>query len=123
MILRPFLVLLRARNPWVRLRLMLEGWYVRFMALARFPARKKMCAARCFPPPYDDRPIGSCRRWVAISSNGSEGCQTLFEAHAALIAEESTARFPAPCVAGVGRLRIESVVPDQSFTRTSRQPR
>lgn len=123
MILRPFLVLLRARNPWVRLRLMLEGWYVRFMALARFPARKKMCAARCFPPPCDDRPIGSCRRWVAISSNGSEGCQTLFEGHAALIAAQLTPRFPGPCVAVVRRLRVESVVRDQSFTRTSRRPR
>lgn len=29
---RPFLVAMRARKPWVRLRLILLGWYVRFMA-------------------------------------------------------------------------------------------
>jgi hypothetical protein len=31
---RPFFVAMRARNPWVRLRLTLLGWYVRFMAAA-----------------------------------------------------------------------------------------
>jgi len=31
---RPFLVAMRARNPWVRLRFTLLGWYVRFMAVA-----------------------------------------------------------------------------------------
>jgi len=86
MILRPFLVLLRARYPWVRLRLMLEGWYVRFIALARFLARKSHCAARRCPLTADDRTIGSCRRWVAISSNGSGGCQTPSGQSVALIA-------------------------------------
>jgi hypothetical protein len=31
MIARPALVFMRTRKPWVRARLVLEGWYVRFM--------------------------------------------------------------------------------------------
>jgi hypothetical protein len=39
---RPFLVAIRARNPWVRLRLITLGWNVRFMVyLPVFDGAKK----------------------------------------------------------------------------------
>ena len=34
---RPALVAMRARNPWVRARLILLGWYVRFMTFPGIP--------------------------------------------------------------------------------------
>ncbi len=40
MMRRPFFVAMRARNPWVRLREMLLGWNVRFMAASPKPPQR-----------------------------------------------------------------------------------
>lgn len=45
---RPFLVFIRARNPWVRLRLISLGWNVRFMMLYNSVGRGKIrCRRLC----------------------------------------------------------------------------